>query len=467
MSFLYFNLSAAFLIMIIVMLRAILMYRVPKKVFKFMWGVALFRLLFPISIIGYLKKITWIQSENIAPAVTQMQEFYMSNIRGVFENISFVAIDNQDVSFVSFFEYYEYLFLGIWILGLLLCLFFFIFIYLRGIRCFKDSISIDTDFIRNWKDQHSLKRTIAVRISDKVHTPISYGILTPVILLPSSFDITDIKSLEYVLTHEYMHIKGFDILFKELMVLVAGIYWFNPIVWLMFLLLNRDLELACDEAVLMKLGQENRKFYACLLIDMEEQKANRIQFCNGFGKNAIEERIRAIMKMKKITKLSVIALMFIIGTTMVAFAANDFSMSKITNSKVLTDITETSFLSNMFGEGSYSNDGHIWFSEDEFKKSLSTVEYWTYDEYKDYIVEEKAKLMLLVNSKDMYLKDGRWVKWTVEDVEKIIKVYEDNLEEIKNGAKLSKSINGDDSEQSYQTSINQDDVSVDDSYSTE
>ena len=83
MSFLYFNLSAAFLIMIIVMLRAILMYRVPKKVFKFMWGVALFRLLFPISIIGYLKKITWIQSENIAPAVTQMQEFYMSNIRGV------------------------------------------------------------------------------------------------------------------------------------------------------------------------------------------------------------------------------------------------------------------------------------------------------------------------------------------------------------------------------------------------
>ena len=74
---------------------------------------------------------------------------------------------------------------------------------------------------------------------------------------------------------------------------------------------------------------------------------------------------------------------------------------------------------------------------------------------------------MLVNSKDMYLKDGRWVKWTVEDVEKIIKVYEDNLEEIKNGAKLSKSINGDDSEQSYQTSINQDDVSVDDSYSTE
>lgn len=76
--------------------------------------------------------------------------------------------------------------------------------------------------------------------------------------------------------------------------LTVCVHWFNPFVWVLYFLFNRDIELACDENVVHRLGQESRSSYARILINMEAAKSGLAPFCNHFSRTAIEERITAI-----------------------------------------------------------------------------------------------------------------------------------------------------------------------------
>ena len=121
----------------------------------------------------------------------------------------------------------------------------------------------------------------------------------------------------------------------------------NPLVWVMYLLFNRDIELSCDETVLHLLGRNRRSDYALALIDMEEQKGGFASFASGFGRNAIEERIRAIMKMKKASLITILAAVVVVACVSILFATSaknnpidtelPSSESEIVSDKILTD----------------------------------------------------------------------------------------------------------------------------------
>jgi hypothetical protein len=119
--------------------------------------------------------------------------------------------------------------------------------------------------------------------------------------------MSDKQLLNYVLTHEYYHIKRFDSLWKLLFVFALCVHWFNPMAWVMFVLVNRDLELTCDEMVIRRFGTEIKTAYAYSLIGMAEQRSRFTILYNGFSKNAAEERIISIMKTKKLSFISVIS----------------------------------------------------------------------------------------------------------------------------------------------------------------
>ena len=132
----------------------------------------------------------------------------------------------------------------------------------------------------------------------------------------------DQASLEYVLWHEYTHICYGDNVLKLIMVAALCIHWFNPLVWGMYFLLNRDIELACDECVVRRCGVSNKSAYANMLIRMEAKRSGLVPLCNNFSQNAIEERVRAIMKVKNISLAAVIfAAGLVVGVTM-AFATS-------------------------------------------------------------------------------------------------------------------------------------------------
>ena len=127
-------------------------------------------------------------------------------------------------------------------------------------------------------------------------------------------DLDNEQLVRYILVHEYVHIRRFDTLWKLLALCAVCVHWFNPLVWVMLVLLNRDLELSCDEMVLRHFGGTERASYAHSLIDMAERGRPFSFMHSYFSKNAAEERIIAIMKYKKTSLLAVVlALVLTLG----------------------------------------------------------------------------------------------------------------------------------------------------------
>lgn len=187
----------------------------------------------------------------------------------------------------------------IWAIGALICAVVFSITYWKCYKEFQTSLPIDNDFTRNWLSSHHIKRSIQIRQSELVSAPLTFGILRPVILMPKTTDWNDEKTLQYVLAHEFVHIRRFDTITKLILLIALCVHWFNPFVWVMYVLANRDIELSCDETVLHLFGENTKASYARTLIGMEEIKSGITPLCNNFSKNALEERMTAIMKTKK------------------------------------------------------------------------------------------------------------------------------------------------------------------------
>ena len=210
----------------------------------------------------------------------------------------------------------------LWGIGAVFCAVYFILSYLRCQLEFSTSLPVREPYVLQWLAEHPARRHITVRQLDRINTPLTYGILHPVILLPRQTDWYNTAWLQYVLAHEYVHICRLDAVTKLLMALALCLHWFNPLVWVMYLFYNRDLELACDEKVIRQYGETSKTAYARMLIDMEVKKSGLMPLCNHFSKNAIEERITAIMKLRKISRPAILlAAGLIIGFT-AAFATS-------------------------------------------------------------------------------------------------------------------------------------------------
>ena len=153
-----------------------------------------------------------------------------------------------------------------------------------------------------------LHRHVRVRVSGRVSSPLSYGLMRPVILLPISLRDADDQTLAYVLTHELMHIRAWDMLRKTALLFALCLHWPNPLFWLMARLHTRDMELMCDERVVRRLG--GRKAYCLTLLDMEVRRSN-LTMGTCFSVTGIEERIK-VMKNRKHQGILSIALAFAI-----------------------------------------------------------------------------------------------------------------------------------------------------------
>lgn len=141
--------------------------------------------------------------------------------------------------------------------------------------------------------------------------------------------------MEYVLEHEYVHIQHFDGIAKLIMITALCVHWFNPLVWAMYILVNRDIELSCDEKVIRIFGENVKSAYALTLINMEERKSALFPLCNNFSKNAIEERIEAIMKTRRGTKSAIIIACALVVITIMVFATSSVQAEKNNRIKML------------------------------------------------------------------------------------------------------------------------------------
>jgi len=137
-----------------------------------------------------------------------------------------------------------------------------------------------------------------VYLSDKIKTPALYGIIKPKIILPMEYEASELK---YILLHERAHMKRKDNFIRLLALVVVCLHWFNPLAWLMLKLLYSDIELACDELVLSKCNEAERKEYAYTLLHTAE-KTN--VFAASFGGAKIRLRIENVLSYKKVSLAS-------------------------------------------------------------------------------------------------------------------------------------------------------------------
>lgn len=349
MNILQMSLSGAVLILAVVVLRTLAMKRLPKDTFLILWGIVLLRLTVPYSVPSELSVYSWIEKNmngrfNDISVINQPVDNHGIDSMGINIGMNNMndnstqespaqnhALDKNDTSVVKKPDHNSRRFVSsslicmvVWCVGMLSCMIYFTVLYLRCRFEFQTALPVENPFAQHWLAEHP-HRCPAIRQSDKISTPLTFGIWRPVILMPKNTDWENTQQLEYILMHEYIHICRYDVLSKLLATYALCVHWFNPFVWIMYILFNRDVEISCDEHVVRCFGENAKSVYAKILIQMEAQRSNirtYLPLGSGFlfkiGDNAMEERITAIMKIKKKSlSAAVLAAGFILSMTAV------------------------------------------------------------------------------------------------------------------------------------------------------
>lgn len=325
MTILEMSFGGAVLIAAVLLLRRALLYRVPKWTFLLLWLAALCRLLIPFTLPSRFSVYTGAARavrffEENTPAVSSEARPPAID-PGIFREdgrtvptvpaVPAAAPEKEPASPLS----------AVYLTGASLCGLFFAAAYLRGLRRFRGAKAVTSGFLTRWQREHPTLLPVEIKSCAAVNAPLAYGLLRPVVLLPQNTDWSDEDRLACVLTHEYIHIRRGDLGWKLLLTAALCLHWFNPLVWAMYFHANRDLELACDEAAVRALGLDSRKRYACSLLSAAESGFSPV-FITYAAKNHMEERIRAIMKMKKTSVAAILTAAALVAGVTVVFATS-------------------------------------------------------------------------------------------------------------------------------------------------
>lgn len=282
------NLAAGLLILVILLVRAAFSEKLSRRVILPLWGIAALRIVLPFSLKLLLPSRSPVIPKALVMAVPGGGEAGFDLLPTVYAAAAVLVFGG------------------------------FLLAHFRSRRVFHEAVPCtDRTVLQTVKS--GSKRRIRVRVSDRIIAPLTCGLFRPTILLPKTMTETG-EELELILAHELTHIRRGDLFYKLLLVGAVSLGWLNPLAWVMLILANRDLEFACDEAVLKKYPAR-RAEYARMLIRAEERKNNI--FAAAFSGNAVKERIERIMKFKKATIFGAIAAAALAAVSMAVFVSAD------------------------------------------------------------------------------------------------------------------------------------------------
>jgi len=344
MNFIDMNISAALIILMIILIRKTFINKINHKIIMIMWIIPLLRLTLPFSDTfeySIFNLFYHIKKSAISMNITNSTMQYTNIINSI--NDVNVSLTNQ----------YDFITI-IWVTGIFIFSLYFIMEIFHSIKVIKASKTIILSNFSETNDfvvKINLKRQVQIKVSDIVKLPVSFGMFKPVILFPKSFDFNNDELLKHIIIHEYMHIKYFHFIIKIFSVILLCIFWFNPAVWLLYFYINRDIEILCDNHVIEFIGYDQREKYASNLVFMLPEKKEKnydLKVYNNFVKNSTKERICSIMKIKNITAFSTFSAIVIALSTSYVFATsstirngNELNESDITIINEVYDDTNT------------------------------------------------------------------------------------------------------------------------------
>ena len=275
------SINASWLVLAVVVLR-LLLQKAPKAINVVMWALVGIRLICPFSVESIFSLIPSAEPISLEPSFSNPLTNY--DRIPVFSQetnpiISYPVEYNADSSF-SLKEFVTITASEIWIIGIFIMLLYTVISYWRIHRKVREAIP--------FKDN--------IYLCDHISTPFIFGIIRPKIYMPSAMAETD---MEYVIAHENAHIQRHDHLWKPLGFLLLIIHWFNPLIWLAYILLCRDIELACDEKVIKDMGIDSKKPYSNALINCSVPSKMLTACPLAFGEVGVKTRVKTVLNYKK------------------------------------------------------------------------------------------------------------------------------------------------------------------------
>ena len=277
------------MVLLVLVLRLLLKKYLPRGIFPTLWCAAAVRLLLPITIPTHLS--VW---NLLYTPVAVQSNGVISDALMPFPSLATnsTAKPAADIAGISPM-------LLVWLVCAILFAAYFVIGYACMVRRFRGTRIAPQPSIDALLDRFRFSRDPRICVSSSRRAPLTFGVFRPTVLLPEDLPVGDAQ-FQLVLAHELAHIRRKDCLRKLLLTVCLCLYWWNPLVWMMVWLANRDMELACDEAVLRALGPDCKKAYALTLLDMAQRNPKSAPLCSGFAKSSAEERIRAILCFKRI-----------------------------------------------------------------------------------------------------------------------------------------------------------------------
>lgn len=191
----------------------------------------------------------------------------------------------------------------IWLIGMLAMIAYMLVGYIRLRLRLRTAVK--------WEDN--------VYQSESVSSPFIFGTVCPRIYLPFAMDETE---MTHVLAHERAHLRRLDHLTKPFAYLILAVYWFNPLLWLSYVLLCRDIELACDEKVVREMDADAKKAYSMALLKCSMNKHSRLACPLAFGEVGVKERVQNVMHYKKPAFWIIMIAVIAVIVTAVCFLTN-------------------------------------------------------------------------------------------------------------------------------------------------
>ncbi len=345
LSILNMSLVSAMLILALLILRPVLR-KAPKAFLCALWGLVGLRLVCPFTVESMLSLIpsanpvrkeiilSQVQPQAVAEAGAEVTKTIITNTLASPAGASINPL--QAISLVAAF---------IWAVGVAVMLIISLVSFLR----LKENVSA------------SLTTGDGVFINDNIASPFVLGFIKPRIYIPSN--LTEYEK-EYVIAHENAHIKRRDYLLKPIGYIILSLHWFNPLVWVAYILLCRDIESACDERVIRKMNDEDKKAYSSVLLSLS-LPSRKVRACPvAFGEAGVKQRIKAVANYKK-PAVWICAVAVVLAVALcVGFMTNPVAEAKVQNEA--ENMTVEECISKSIVEHNKSADADSRFSVENF-----------------------------------------------------------------------------------------------------
>lgn len=295
------SIAASWIVIAVLILRFCLK-KAPKWVNVLLWGIVAVRLIFPFSIESALSLIP--SAETVSPGI--MMETAPSVQTGVpaLDQVINPVIDHSlspaPGASANPLQIWIPVLTVIWLLGVAALFLYSAVSYRRLRRRVCEAVILRDNIYQ----------------SENVCSPFVLGIIRPKIYLPYHMDK---REMDHVIAHEQTHIRRRDHWWKPLGFLLLTVHWFNPLLWLGYILLCRDIELACDEKVIREMGSEQRADYTQALVSCSVSRRSIAACPLAFGEVGIKERVKSVMNYKKPAFWIVLASVVVCAVAAVCF----------------------------------------------------------------------------------------------------------------------------------------------------